>query len=59
MLLLVPNGKVKLPSALLFAPADLRRDALDQAWVAHLAREFMLACQTNPQLLTHADETGP
>jgi hypothetical protein len=35
MLLLVPNGKVKLPSALLFAPADLRRDSLDQAWVAY------------------------
>ena len=66
MLLMVPNGKVKLLNALPFAPADLRRDSLDQAWDAYRhawrsreVREFVLACQTNPQLLTHANETWP
>jgi MoaA/NifB/PqqE/SkfB family radical SAM enzyme len=66
MLLMVPNGKVKLLNALPFAPADLRRDSLDQAWAAYRrawrsteVREFVLACQTNPQLLTHANETWP
>ena len=66
MLLMVPNGKVKLLNALPFAPADLRRDSLDQAWAAYRrawrsreVREFVLACQTNPQLLAHANETWP
>ena len=66
MLLMVPNGKVKLLNALPFAPADLRRDSLDQAWDAYRrawrsseVREFVLACKTNPQLLTHANETWP
>jgi MoaA/NifB/PqqE/SkfB family radical SAM enzyme len=66
MLLMVPNGKVKLLNALPFAPADLRRDTLDQAWAAYRhawrsteVREFVLACQTNPQLLAHANETWP
>jgi MoaA/NifB/PqqE/SkfB family radical SAM enzyme len=66
MLLMVPNGKVKLLNALPFAPADLRRDSLDQAWAAYRrawrsreVREFVLTCQTNPQLLTHANETWP
>jgi MoaA/NifB/PqqE/SkfB family radical SAM enzyme len=66
MLLMVPNGKVKLLNALPFAPADLRRDSLDQAWAAYRhawrateVREFVLACQTNPLLLTHANETWP
>ena len=35
MLLVVPNGKVKLLNALPFAPADLRRDSLDTAWQAY------------------------
>ena len=35
MLLVVPNGKVKLLNALPFAPADLRRDSLEQAWRAY------------------------
>ena len=35
MLLVVPNGKVKLLNALPFAPADLRRDSLEQAWQAY------------------------
>jgi MoaA/NifB/PqqE/SkfB family radical SAM enzyme len=64
MLLMVPNGKVKLLNALPFAPADLRRDTLDEAWLAYRdawrskeVRDFVLACQTNPQLLAHANET--
>ena len=64
MLLMVPNGKVKLLNALPFAPADLRRDSLDQAWTEYRqawrsreVREFVLACQTEPQLLRHANET--
>ena len=35
MLLVVPNGKVKLLNALPFAPADLRRDSLEKAWHAY------------------------
>jgi MoaA/NifB/PqqE/SkfB family radical SAM enzyme len=64
MLLMVPNGKVKLLNALPFAPADLRRDTLDEAWLAYRdawrskeVRDFVLACQTNPKLLAHANET--
>jgi MoaA/NifB/PqqE/SkfB family radical SAM enzyme len=66
MLLMVPNGKVKLLNALPFAPADLRRDTLDQAWQAYRrawrsarVREFVLACQTDRGLLSHANETWP
>jgi len=64
MLLVVPNGKVKLLNALPFAPADLRRDSMDQAWQAYCAawqtdevREFIAACRSNPGLLRHANET--
>ena len=64
MLLTVPNGKVKLLNALPFAPADLRRDSLDQAWHAYReawrsdeVREFIAACRSNPDLLKHANET--
>ena len=39
MLLVVPNGKVKLLNALPFAPADLRRDSL-QRRVARLSRRL-------------------
>ena len=35
MLLVVPNGKVKLLNALPFAPADLRHDSLAEAWEAY------------------------
>jgi MoaA/NifB/PqqE/SkfB family radical SAM enzyme len=38
MLLVVPNGKVKLLNALPFAPADLRRDSLEDAWRAYRDR---------------------
>lgn len=64
MLLVVPNGKVKLLNALPFAPADLRRDSLAQAWDAYRdawrsdeVREFISACRRNPALLRHANET--
>jgi MoaA/NifB/PqqE/SkfB family radical SAM enzyme len=64
MLLVVPNGKVKLLNALPFAPADLRRDSLEQAWQAYRdawrsseVRDFIAACRTDPGLLRHANET--
>jgi len=64
MLLVVPNGKVKLLNALPFAPADLRRDSLEEAWRAYRdawrageVREFIAACRENPELLRHANET--
>jgi MoaA/NifB/PqqE/SkfB family radical SAM enzyme len=66
MLLVVPNGKVKLLNALPFAPADLRRDSLEQAWQAYReawrsaeVREFVAACRLDPALLAHANETWP
>jgi len=64
MLLVVPNGKVKLLNALPFAPADLRRDSLHDAWHAYRAawrtsevREFVRRCRGEPALLRHANET--
>ena len=64
MLLVVPNGKVKLLNALPFAPADLRRDSLAQAWDAYRAawrsprvREFIERCRSELALLRHANET--
>jgi MoaA/NifB/PqqE/SkfB family radical SAM enzyme len=66
MLLVVPNGKVKLLNALPFAPSDLRRDSLAQAWDAYrdawrapVVREFVTACRSDPGLLKHANETWP
>jgi len=66
MLLVVPNGKVKLLNALPFAPADLRHDSIAQAWDAYRAawrkpevRDFVRRCRTEPQLLGHANETWP
>ncbi len=66
MLLIVPNGKVKLLNALPFAPADLRRDSLDEAWHAYRAawrsaavRNFATRCRAEPALLRHANETWP
>ena len=66
MLLVVPNGKVKLLNALPFAPADLRHVSLAQAWQAYRrawrtaeVREFVANCRTNPDLLRHANETWP
>src|SRR6187399_3216157 len=64
MLLVVPNGKVKLLNALPFAPADLRRDSMLDAWRAYRAawrttevRDFVLRCRGEPALLRHANET--
>jgi MoaA/NifB/PqqE/SkfB family radical SAM enzyme len=64
MLLVVPNGKVKLLNALPFAPADLRQDTLRAAWQAYRAawrapevRTFVLRCRDEPALLRHANET--
>jgi len=66
MLLVVPNGKVKLLNALPFAPADLRRDSLTQAWDAYRAawrspvvRDFVSGCRGDPGRLRHANETWP
>jgi MoaA/NifB/PqqE/SkfB family radical SAM enzyme len=64
MLLVVPNGKVKLLNALPFTPADLRCDSLEHAWRAYRdawrspeVREFIAACRRDPRLLKHANET--
>ena len=66
MLLVVPNGKVKLLNALPFAPADLRRDSIDLAWSKYRAawrsdevREFVTSGLENPALLRHCNETWP
>jgi MoaA/NifB/PqqE/SkfB family radical SAM enzyme len=66
MLLVVPNGKVKLLNALPFAPADLMRQSLAEAWEAYRAawrapavREFVSRCRADPALLRHANETWP
>ena len=64
MLLVVPNGKVKLLNALPFAAADLRRDSLALAWEAYRTawrssevRDFIARCVADPSLLRHANET--
>ena len=64
MLLVVPNGKVKLLNALPFSPADLRRDSLEQAWQSYReawrspeVRDFVERCADEPGLLRHANET--
>ena len=64
MLLVVPNGKVKLLNALPFAPADLRHESLEQAWNAYRAgwrhpdvSDFITRCATDPGLLRHCNET--
>ena len=64
MLLVVPNGKVKLLNALPFAPADLRRVSLDAAWDAYRdawksdeVRTVVTSVRGNPALLLHANET--
>lgn len=66
MLLIVPNGRVKLLNALPFAPADLRRDSLGEAWQAYRdawrtpeVGAFIAACRADPRLLRHANETWP
>ena len=64
MLLVVPNGKVKLLNALPFSPADLRVDSLEMAWDAYReawrapeVQTFIGRCRNEPALLRHANET--
>jgi len=64
MLLVVPNGLVKLMNALPFVVADLRRHSLAEAWDAYRAQwrsaavaDFVRGCRANPDLLRHANET--
>ena len=64
MMLVVPNGRVKLLNALPFSPADMRRQTLPEAWDAYRAgwrspvvHDFIRRCQTEPDLLRHANET--
>jgi MoaA/NifB/PqqE/SkfB family radical SAM enzyme len=66
MLLIVPNGKVKMLNALPFAVADLRRDSIEDAWEAYRrawqapqVRAFIGECRDNLALLRHANETWP
>jgi MoaA/NifB/PqqE/SkfB family radical SAM enzyme len=66
MLLVVPNGKVKLLNALPFAVADLRKDDVASAWDAYRrgwrapeVRSFVARCRTDSGLLRHANETWP
>jgi MoaA/NifB/PqqE/SkfB family radical SAM enzyme len=66
MLLVVPNGKVKLLNALPFSPADLRHQSLEEAWDAYRrawrapeVRAFAARCRGEPALLRHANETWP
>ena len=66
MLLVVPNGKVKLLNALPFACADIRKQSLLEAWQAYQAAwkrsevaEFVRRIPQEPGLLRHANETWP
>ncbi len=63
MMLVVPNGKVKLLNALPFAPADLRKDSLPEAWQkvrrawgTDTVQDFVRRAQDDPKLLQHANE---
>jgi MoaA/NifB/PqqE/SkfB family radical SAM enzyme len=64
MLLVVPDGKVKLLNALPFAAADLRKTSLAEAWRAYRqawrsrpVADFIGRCRAEPDLLRHANET--
>jgi MoaA/NifB/PqqE/SkfB family radical SAM enzyme len=66
ILLIVPNGKVKLLNALPFAAADLKLTSIAESWQAYRrawrskeVRRFITACRGNPRLLQHANETWP
>jgi MoaA/NifB/PqqE/SkfB family radical SAM enzyme len=66
MLLVVPDGKVKLLNALPFACADLKRGTLAEAWEAYKTAwrrpevaEFVKKLSSDPGLLRHANETWP
>jgi hypothetical protein len=65
MLLVVPNGKVKLLNALPFASAIFAGharpawDAYREAWRSPEVRDFVGRCRSEPALLGHANETWP
>ncbi len=66
MILIVPNGRVKLLNALPFAPGDLRRQSIMDVWrsyqLAWRSREvadFVARCRSELGLLRHANETWP
>ena len=66
MMLIVPNGRVKLLNALPFAPGDLRRQSVLEAWASYQrawrspeVAEFITRCSRDPVLLRHANETWP
>jgi len=63
MMLVVPDGKTKLLNALPFAPADLRRQSLAEAWEAvrrawgsPKVSDFIERVLAEPDLLRHANE---
>ena len=63
MLLVVPNGKVKLLNALPFAVADLKTESLASAWpkvgaawASNEVQDFVRRAQSEPDLLRHANE---
>lgn len=64
MMLVVPNGRAKLLNALPFAPGDLRKHTLLEAWELYKeawrsdeVRDFIMRAQTDFTLLLHANET--
>jgi MoaA/NifB/PqqE/SkfB family radical SAM enzyme len=64
MMLIVPNGRVKLLNALPFAPGDLRRQSVLEAWRSYQrgwrspeVAAFIRRCRDAPELLRHANET--
>jgi len=66
MLLVVPNGKVKLMNALPFAVASFREHTVSRAWEAYRnawrsaeVSTFIEHCRVSPSLLGHANETWP
>ncbi|MFA6092537.1 MAG: radical SAM protein [Elusimicrobiota bacterium] len=66
MMLVVPDGKVKLLNALPFACADLREQSLKEAWQAYrkawkhpAVAEFIARIPKDLSLLKHANETWP
>lgn len=63
MMLVAPNGKVKLLNALPFAAADLKKETLAQAWPKvgkawedPKVRDFVRRAQTETDILNHANE---
>jgi MoaA/NifB/PqqE/SkfB family radical SAM enzyme len=63
MVLVVPNGRAKLLNALPFAVADLKKEPLKTAWPkvgaawkSKEVQDFVRRAQTDPKLLTHANE---